>query len=156
MGAVNICQFRSFAGLFLLYLHAMKIIECSKSQEEVLTEVMRISANAALQRGDAAHVATEDNEELLGAFFEEVKAEVVLLLSKYINSDLAFSMPENWDFSLEKTLKAIVKSVLVYGVLAKWYALSGDSVYGDMFSSTIEEILSILRKRVKPVRDGRK
>lgn len=137
---------------------AMKMFDVKIAYTDVATAVMMVTANAAQQRGDAAHIATEDNDSLLKLMFAEVGCEVSALLSKYASStittdaDFSFSLAENWDDALEDALKRRLKDVFVYGVLARWYTLSGDSVYGAMFQGGIDEIVKMVNKRVKPER----
>ena len=133
----------------------MKVINIAIDKGGVLDGIKRITANAAQQRGDDLHVATDDNEDLLDGFYDEVVGEIVVLLSRYASEGFVFTMPENWDVSLEASLAKRVNDAVVFGVLAKWYSLSGESIYGSMFEGTIEEIIAVLDKRVKPVRDGR-
>lgn len=120
----------------------------------VLAEVKRISANAALQRGDAAHVATDDNDTLLEKFFAQVQNEMVASI-KYAKKPTEFEVPANWDSSLKDSVQERVNDALIYGVLAHWYSLSAESVYSQMFAGCIEEINVLLNRRVKPVRNGR-
>lgn len=133
----------------------MKEIAVNINKSEILTAIKRITANAAQQRGDGLHVATDDDEDLLDGFYDEVVGEIVVLLSRYASEGFVFTMPENWDVSLEASLAKRVNDAVVFGVLAKWYSLSGESIYGSMFEGTIEEIIAVLDKRVKPVRNGR-
>lgn len=133
----------------------MKEIAVNINKSEILTAIKRITANAAQQRGDGLHVATDDDEDLLNGFYDEVVGEIVVLLSRYASEGFVFTMPENWDVSLEASLAKRVNDAVVFGVLAKWYSLSGESIYGSMFEGTIEEIIAVLDKRVKPVRNGR-
>lgn len=133
----------------------MKRIDVSIDKGAVLDDVKRLSANAAQQRGDALHVATEDNREVLDVFYTEVENEIVLLLPKYAKGGdmgISFDVPENWDSGLEEGLKRRVKDALLFGVLAKWYGLAGESVYTDMFVGVMNEIAGVLNKRVKPKR----
>lgn len=133
----------------------MKEITVNIDKSEILTAIKRITANAAQQRGDGLHVATDDNEDLLDGFYDEVVGEIVVLLSRYASEGFVFTMPENWDVSLQTSLAKRMNDAVTFGVLAKWYSLSGESIYGSMFEGTIEEIIAVLDKRVKPVRNGR-
>ena len=135
----------------------MKEVKVTIDRESVLAGVQMITANAAAQRGDALHVATDDNGELLEGFYDEVLRELIALLSKYAKEGdgLVFSLPDNWDAELTPTLSKGVNDAVLFGVLAKWYSLAGESIYGSMFEGSIEEIVEVLNKRVKPVRNGR-
>lgn len=134
----------------------MKNIVCRIPKGDVFEDVYRVTANAAQQSGNALRVATEDNRELLEVFYREVRGEVVMVLFEFAYADeeecVNFSLPENWDSSLEKNLSGRLRDSMLYGVLARWYALSGDSIYGAMFEGVMEEIAEILHKRVKPSR----
>ena len=132
----------------------MKEVRADIKDSEVLVEVKRLSANAAQQRGDALHVATDDNDALLAGFFGEVQNEIVMVLSKYAKEDsgIVFTLPDNWDSALEGVLKKRVKDAFVFGVLAKWFLLANESVYSTMFKGCIDEIHEVLNKRIRPVR----
>ena len=78
----------------------MKSYEVNIVEKDIFDAVYNITANAAVQRGDAAHVATEDNKGILQEFLEKGKALVSAALGRYGNG-LEYSMPANWDFEDE-------------------------------------------------------
>lgn len=130
----------------------MKRIDVSIDKGAVLDDVKRLSANAAQQRGDALHVATDDDAEVLDRFFERVEDEIVMFFAPYAKDGLVFCMPESWDDALTESLKRGLKNAFVSGVLSKWYLLAGvDSVYLGMFAGSMEDIKRLLDSRKKPL-----
>ena len=57
----------------------MKEIAVNINKSEILTAIKRITANAAQQRDDDLHMATDDNEDLLDGFYDEVVGALALL-----------------------------------------------------------------------------
>lgn len=117
--------------------YKVKIVE-----EDILDAVYNITANAAAQRGDAAHVATEDNKEILQEFLTEGKEVVSAALGRYGNG-LEYSMPANWDF--EDEVNKRVNAFLVDYVLTSWMGLTAE------VTMPVLELTSILNKRNKPI-----
>ena len=121
-------------------------------KEGILTKVYRLTANAAVQRGDALRVATADNKDMLTQFINEGKRFLNDALGRYSTGDLGYSMPENWP-DRSSDINDLGESFLVNYSIAKWYELNGT---GERFISSaneaLEEIARILNKRIKPER----
>lgn len=120
----------------------MKNYEVTINEEGIYTAVYNITANAAVQRGDAAHVATEDNKGVLKEFLEKGKAFIGPALGRY-GSGLKYSMPASWSFKDE--IDERVNAFLVDYVMASWVGLVAE------VEKPVLELLSILNKRNKPL-----
>ena len=103
--------------------------EDKDGKEGILTKVYRLTANAAVQRGDALRVATEDNKDMLTQFINEGKRSLDDALGRYSTGDLGYSMPENWP-DRKADIDKMAENYLVNITLAKWYELTGT---GDKF-----------------------
>ena len=130
----------------------MKTYNINISEDEILTAIYRLTANAAQQRKDALHVATEDNKDLLVGFIEDGKRVLRKSLGRYAAGGLDYSMPEAWPERCDD-IDALSDSFLRNYVLAEWYGLSGE---GDRYLAVanvaLEDIGSVLGKRIKPTR----
>lgn len=120
----------------------MKSYEVNIVEGDIFDAVYNITANAAAQRGDAAHVATEDNKIILEEFLEEGKVVVAAALGRYGNG-LKYSMPDNWDYKKEVDEK--VQAFLVDYVVARWMGLTAQ------VEMPVLDLMSILNKRNKPL-----
>lgn len=120
----------------------MRNYEVKIEEERIYAMVYNITANAAVQRGDGLHVATDDNKPLLQEFLEKGKVLVAAALGKYGNG-LKFSMPESWDSKNE--LDDRVNAFLADYVLASWMGLTAEA------NVPVIELASILNKRNKPI-----
>ena len=120
----------------------MKSHEVKISEEDVYSAVYNITANAAVQRGDAAHVATEDNRDILAEFLAEGEEKVAAALGRYGNG-LKYSMPDNWDYKDE--IDKRVNAFVVDYVLASWMGLVAQT------EKPVLELMTILNKRNKPI-----
>lgn len=120
----------------------MNTYEVKIVEEDIFDAVYNITANAAAQRGDAAHVATEDNKGILQEFLEKGKALVSAALGRYGNG-LEYSMPANWDF--EDEINNRVNTFLIDYVLTSWMGLTAE------VTMPVIELMSILNKRKKPL-----
>lgn len=119
---------------------------------DIATEVYRLTANAAVQRGDAQAVATEDNGDLINVFIEDGKKLLEKALGRYSTGDLGYSMPENW-MDRSEDINGHADTFLKNYVLAKWYELNGTGErFIAMANEALECIVSILEKRMKPLR----
>ena len=119
---------------------------------DVATEVYRLTANAAVQRGDAQAVATEDNGDLINVFIEDGKKLLEKALGRYSTGDLGYSMPENW-MDRREDINGHADTFLKNYVLSKWYELNGTGErFIAMANEALECIVSILEKRTKPLR----
>lgn len=125
-----------------LYFCTMKTYKVEIEEVEICDAVYNITANAAAQRGDAAHVATEDNKGILEEFLEKGKVIVAAALGRYGNG-LEYSMPDNWNYKDE--IDERVNAFLVDYVVASWMGLS------EAVEVPILELMSILNKRNKPL-----
>lgn len=120
----------------------MKNYEVTINEEAIYTAVYNITANAAAQRGDDAHVATEDNKGVLKEFLEKGKVFIGPALGRY-GSGLRYSMPASWNFKDEVDER--VHAFLVDYVMASWMGLVAE------VEKPVLELLSILNKRNKPL-----
>lgn len=133
-----------------VYLWGMK--QYTITTGDIATEVYRLTANAAVQRGDAQAVATEDNEDLINVFIEDGKKLLEKALGRYSTGGLGYSMPENWADRSED-INGHADTFLKNYVLAKWYELNGTGErYIAMANEALECIVTILGKRTKPNR----
>ena len=125
--------------------------EDKDGKEGILTKVYRLTANAAVQRGDALRVATADNKDMLTQFINEGKRSLNDALGRYSTGDLGYSMPENWP-DRTADIDKMAENYLVNIALAKWYELTGT---GDKFreeaAGALESIVFTLNKRNKPL-----
>ena len=76
--------------LIRVYLWGMKQYRINTGN--VAEEVYRLTANAAVQRGDAQAVATKDNEDLINVFIEDGKKLLEKALGRYSTGNLGYSM----------------------------------------------------------------
>ena len=120
----------------------MKSYEVNIVEEDIFDAVYNITANAAAQRGDALHVATEDNKGVLVEFLEKGKTVVATALGRYGNG-LKYSMPESWDF--EDEVNERVNKFLVDYIVASWMGLAAEIELPAL------ELITILNKRKKPI-----
>ena len=121
-------------------------------KESIATAVYRLTANAAVQRGDANAVATEDNEDLINVFIEDGKKLLEKALGRYSTGNFGYSMPENWK-DRSKDINGYADTFLKNYVLSKWYELNGTGErFIAMANEALECIVSILEKRTKPLR----
>lgn len=118
--------------------------------KDVLTAVYRLTANAAVQRGDADHVATEDNKDMLNQFLEEGKGLLMNAFGRYA-TPTGYAMPSNWPDRSEE-VSSLAKDFLANYVTAKWFELNGA---GDKFLATanteLESIKLLLIQRRRPI-----
>lgn len=125
--------------------------EDKDGKEGILTKVYRLTANAAVQRGDALRVATADNKDMLTQFINEGKRSLDDALGRYSTGDLGYSMPENWP-DRKADIDKMAENYLVNITLAKWYELTGT---GDKFREeaavALEFIVFTLNMRNKPL-----
>lgn len=132
-----------------MYLWDMK--QYTITTDDIATEVYRLTANAAVQRGDAQAVATEDNEDLINVFIEDGKKLLEKALGRYSTGNLGYSMPESWEDRRED-INGHAYVFLKNYALAKWYELNGT---GERFvnaaNEALECIVLILNKREKPI-----
>lgn len=118
---------------------------------DVLKKVYRLTANAAVQRGDAQAVATEDNIDMLNVFIEDGKKLLEKALGRYSTGGLGYSMPENWKDRSED-INGHADTFLKNYVLSKWYELNGTGErFIAMANEALECIVLILNKREKPI-----
>jgi hypothetical protein len=119
--------------------------------DSVLESVYRLTANAAVQRGDAQAVATEDNKDMLQQFKDEGFKLLEMVFGRYYVGNGRYSMPENWP-NMREDINEQVETGLVNYILAKWYELNGaGDKYMAVFSEVLTNIANILNKREKPI-----
>ncbi len=127
----------------------VEIIEDGKNS--LYEKVYRLTANAAVQRGDAKAVATEDNKDMLQQFATEGFKLMERAFGRYYKGEMKYSMPENWP-NMKKEINEQVETGLVNYILAKWYELNGaGDKYMAAFSEVLTNIANILNKREKPI-----
>lgn len=119
--------------------------------DSVLESVYRLTANAAVQRGDAQAVATEDNKDMLQQFKDEGFKLLEMAFGRYYVGDGKYSMPSNWP-NLSAYINALAEKAMANYILAKWYELNGaGDKYMAVFSEVLINIANILNKREKPI-----
>lgn len=119
--------------------------------DSVFESVYRLTANAAVQRGDAQAVATEDNKDMLQQFEDEGFKLLERAFGRYYKGNLKYLMPENWP-AMNEEINELVETGLVNYILAKWYELNGTGdKYMAVFSEVLTNIANILNKREKPI-----
>lgn len=127
--------------------------------KDIRSQVYRLTANAAMERGDAVHVATEDNEDIIERFVVAAlpvlrgafgRYEAKVFLSGDV--EVIVNMPDNWNGSVDE-LRDLCRDFLVNMAVAGWFGLSGS---GENFVSAANVALSgiglLMEKRLKPVR----
>lgn len=119
--------------------------------DSVLESVYRLTANAAVQRGDAQAVATEDNKDMLQQFKDEGFKLLEMVFGRYYVGNGRYSMPSNWP-NLSADINALAEKAIANYILAKWYELNGaGDKYMAVFSEVLTNIANILNKREKPI-----
>ena len=119
--------------------------------DSVYESVYRLTANAAVQRGDAQAVATEDNKDMLQQFKDEGFELLEMAFGRYYVGDGKYSMPSNWP-NLSADIDALAEKAIANYILAKWYELNGvGDKYMAVFSEVLTNIANILNKREKPI-----
>ena len=119
-------------------------------------EVFRITANAAKERGDALHAATEEDKALIEGFIAGAMPVLRTAFGRFIdgaaNVGIGYSMPENWKVDVV-TVSYCCNEFLTNYALARWYELSGVA-NGCMnaANAALEALRLCLGKRVKPIR----
>lgn len=135
----------------------MKVYSVNLDLEERAKDVYRLTANAAKERGDADHVATEDNAEMVNRILNAAMPMLKMAFGRFFVSsseeNIKYSMPENWVADNEAVSECCAEYITNYAV-AKWFELSGGT--GDRFAQAandaLEAINLFLYKRVKPIR----
>lgn len=117
--------------------------------DSVFESVYRLTANAAVQRGDAQAVATEDNKDMLQQFKDEGFKLLEKAFGRYYVGGGKYSMPSNWP-NLSTDINALAEKAITNYILAKWYELNGaGESFHKMVNETLDIIALILGKRVK-------
>lgn len=124
--------------------------------DSVFESVYRLTANAAVQRGDAQAVATEDNKDMLQQFKDEGFKLLERAFGRYYVGNEVYSMPSNWpDLSVD--INALAEKAITNYILAKWYELNGTGEsFHKIVNETFDIIALILGKRVKSTNYGGK
>lgn len=129
----------------------MKNYEVKIVEEDIFDAVYNITANAAVQRGDAQAVATEDNKDMLQQFKDEGFKLLEMVFGRYYVGNGRYSMPSNWP-NLSADINALAEKAMANYILAKWYELNGaGDKYMAVFSEVLTNIANILNKRNKPI-----
>ena len=129
----------------------MNTYEVKIVKEDIFGAVYNITANAAVQRGDAQAVATEDNKDMLQQFKDEGFKLLEKALGRYYVGNGRYSMPSNWP-NLSADINALAEKAIANYILAKWYELNGTGdKYMAVFSEVLTNIANILNKREKPI-----
>lgn len=124
--------------------------------DSVFESVYRLTANAAVQRGDAQAVATEDNKDMLQQFKDEGFKLLEKAFGRYYVGDGKYSMPSNWP-NLSADINALAEKAVTNFILAKWYELNGaGESFHKIVNETFDIIALILGKRVKSTNYGGK
>lgn len=134
----------------------MKEYSVALNLDSIAIDVYRLTANAAKERGDADHVATADNADMIRRFFAAAMPMLKIAFGRYfLSSDDAvvkYSMPENWSID-EKGVEECCTEYMANYAAAKWFELSGT---GDRFiqaaNDALESLNGFLNKRTKPTR----
>lgn len=129
----------------------MKMYDIGTSEDNILANVYRLTANAAQQRGDAVHVATADNKDMLKQYMEEGEVLLEKAFGRYTAGSRKYSMPENWpDRSAEIT--DLAETFLTNYAIAKWYELNGTGErFIEVANAALVQIAEELNKRSKPI-----
>lgn len=126
---------------------------------EIANAVYRLTANAEKERGDDAHIATADNEDLISGFV----VDGVHLLNDAVefygsaqksgeNVSIVVDMPTNWPNEGE-ILKDTARVFLENYAVARWFELSGTADrFNNAANVALERLAKILEKRTKPSR----
>jgi hypothetical protein len=124
--------------------------------DSVFESVYRLTANAAVQRGDAQAVATEDNKDMLQQFKDEGFKLLEKAFGRYYVGGGKYSMPSNWP-DLSTDINTLAEKAITNYILAKWYELNGaGESFHKIVNETIDIIALILGKRVKSTNYGGK
>ena len=119
--------------------------------DSVFESVCRLTANAAVQRGDAQAVATEDNKDMLQQFKDEGFKLLEMAFGRYFVGNGKYSMPSNWP-NLSADIDDLSEKAMTNYIVAKWYELNGTGhKYMAVFTEVLTNIANILNKREKPI-----
>lgn len=134
----------------------MKSYTVTIDKDALCVEVFRITANAAKERGDALHVATEEDKDLIEGFFSAAMPALRAGFGRFLegvdDSGFKYLMPENWKVD-EETVKECCNGFLVSIALAKWFELSGiANGYVNAAQVAMEALRICLNMRKKPIR----
>lgn len=139
----------------------MKDFSITIAYADIAAEVYRLTANAAMERGDGLHSATEDNAEVVNGFISDGGKFVRKAFGRYMKNfssengfSVDYSMPDNWK-EAETEIKELCIQALVYYSAAKWLGLSGGDggAFLTVMSSALELLETVLDKRKKPIRE---
>lgn len=133
-----------------------KSIEIEKN--DICEAVYMLTANAERERGDNAHVATEDNVALLCSFIDDAVSLLGRAVEYYGTTSVTeflvkveLEMPGNWRNDVA-AVKEAARVFLANYVVARWFELNGTA---DRFNLAMEQagerIKRLLEYRKKPV-----
>lgn len=127
--------------------------------KEIARRVYELSAHAAKERGDAKHVATQDNEALIAGFVKDAVEHLTRAVGVYhkgttVGDDdvsIDFCMPANWSegWLPERDAQAFA----AFYAVAKWFEISGmdGAVFMAKAQESIGNIGYSLNRRMKPL-----
>ena len=129
------------------------------SKDNIINELLLLTARAELQRGDGKLVALDDDEGLIRSFITDslpALGNTILLYGSVTDNDdeikFNLDMPSNWP-PLEEQVTQNAKSYIVNYAATKWYAQAG--VAADMHiaasQAALAAITNILNRRNKPL-----
>ena len=129
------------------------------SKDNIINELLLLTARAELQRGDGKLVALDDDEGLIRSFITDslpALGNTILLYGSVTDNDdeikLNLDMPSNWP-PLEEQVMQNAQSYIVNYAAAKWYAQAGAAaeIHISASQTALAAITNILNRRNKPL-----
>lgn len=135
----------------------MTIETITISKEKISEAVYRLTANAEMERGDEAHIATEDNAAVVMGFVDDAAhllSDVVSFYGDAITDGdsvvVTLNMPSHWGGNTDVATDAI-RVFLENYTIARWFELSGTADrFNNAASAALVALKKVLDKRLKP------
>jgi hypothetical protein len=126
-------------------------------KEDIAEAVYRLTANAEMERGDEAHIATEDNSAVVMGFINDAAhllSDMVNVYGYAIANDenvvVSLNMPSHWGGKIEVAQDA-ARVFLENYAIGRWFELSGTADrFNNAASAALVTLKKVLDNRLKP------